>query len=102
MLNALGFYQVSIFVSQFLGSFIIGITQWSYFILQISQIKTESGAKVKANKTGIYKKWKERSHNKISLKGISNGEHDGDAINTGGNKLSLSSLVIHEFSFTKF
>ncbi|KGN66771.1 putative DEAD-box ATP-dependent RNA helicase 29 [Cucumis sativus] len=50
------------------------------------KIKTESGAKVKANKTGIYKKWKERSHNKISLKGISNGEHDGDAINTGGNQ----------------
>uniref|UniRef100_A0A9I9DFB0 RNA helicase n=1 Tax=Cucumis melo TaxID=3656 RepID=A0A9I9DFB0_CUCME len=50
------------------------------------KIKTESGAKVKANQTGIYKKWKERSHNKISLKGISNGEHDGDAKNTGGNQ----------------
>ncbi|GAB4833094.1 Putative DEAD-box ATP-dependent RNA helicase 29 [Ancistrocladus abbreviatus] len=33
------------------------------------KVKTESGKKVKATKTGIYKKWKERSHNKISLKG---------------------------------
>ncbi|KAK4387352.1 putative DEAD-box ATP-dependent RNA helicase 29 [Sesamum angolense] len=33
------------------------------------KVKTESGSKVKANKTGIYKKWKERSHKKISLKG---------------------------------
>ncbi|KAK2975924.1 hypothetical protein RJ640_007402 [Escallonia rubra] len=33
------------------------------------KIKTESGAKVKANKTGIYKRWKERSHNKISSRG---------------------------------
>ncbi|TKY69017.1 putative DEAD-box ATP-dependent RNA helicase 29 [Spatholobus suberectus] len=33
------------------------------------KIKTESGAKTKATKTGIYKKWKERSHGKISLKG---------------------------------
>ncbi|AES89733.1 putative RNA helicase [Medicago truncatula] len=40
------------------------------------KIKTESGAKTKANKTGIYKKWKERSHSKISLKGTS---ADGDA-----------------------
>ncbi|XP_004505526.1 putative DEAD-box ATP-dependent RNA helicase 29 [Cicer arietinum] len=40
------------------------------------KIKTESGAKTKANKTGIYKKWKDRSHSKISLKGTST---DGDA-----------------------
>ncbi|GAU46770.1 hypothetical protein TSUD_92650, partial [Trifolium subterraneum] len=40
------------------------------------KIKTESGAKTKTNKTGIYKKWKERSHSKISLKGTS---ADGDA-----------------------
>ncbi|XP_072978406.1 DEAD-box ATP-dependent RNA helicase 29 [Typha angustifolia] len=33
------------------------------------KIKTESGAKAKAMKTGIYKKWKERSHRKISLNG---------------------------------
>ncbi|XP_024032720.1 putative DEAD-box ATP-dependent RNA helicase 29 isoform X1 [Morus notabilis] len=41
------------------------------------KVKTESGAKVKANKTGIYKKWKERSHNKISLKGSGEGNADG-------------------------
>ncbi|KAG4393014.1 hypothetical protein GLYMA_03G001200v4 [Glycine max] len=40
------------------------------------KIKTESGAKTKANKTGIYKKWKERSHGRISLKGTNN---DGDS-----------------------
>ncbi|KFK42107.1 hypothetical protein AALP_AA2G211900 [Arabis alpina] len=37
------------------------------------KIKTESGAKVKAKKTDIYKRWKERSHKKVS-----HGE-DGDA-----------------------
>ncbi|KAI4305795.1 hypothetical protein L6164_029138 [Bauhinia variegata] len=41
-------------------------------------IKTESGAKAKANKTGIYKKWKERSHNRISHKGT-DGERDTQA-----------------------
>ncbi|KAL7181805.1 hypothetical protein ACSBR1_040665 [Camellia fascicularis] len=40
------------------------------------KIKTEGGAKVTANKTGIYKRWKERSHNKISLKGSS---YEGNA-----------------------
>lgn len=40
------------------------------------KIKTESGAKTKATKTGMYKKWKERSHTRISLKGTST---DGDA-----------------------
>ncbi|XP_021902445.1 putative DEAD-box ATP-dependent RNA helicase 29 [Carica papaya] len=45
------------------------------------KIKTESGAKVKASKTGIYKKWKERSHRKVSLKGTSN---EGDAAETTG------------------
>ncbi|KAL2319449.1 hypothetical protein Fmac_028418 [Flemingia macrophylla] len=39
------------------------------------KIKTESGAKTKATKTGIYKKWKERSHGKISLRGTNS---DGD------------------------
>ncbi|KAK1361368.1 RNA helicase [Heracleum sosnowskyi] len=40
------------------------------------KVKTESGAKVKANKTGIYKRWKERSHNTISSRGTS---RDGSA-----------------------
>lgn len=35
------------------------------------KIKTESGSKVKATKTGIYKKWKEHSHHKVSLRGTS-------------------------------
>lgn len=39
------------------------------------QVKTESGAKVKTEKTGIYKKWKERSHKKVYLKGTTNGEN---------------------------
>ncbi|KAF4356342.1 hypothetical protein G4B88_001217 [Cannabis sativa] len=39
------------------------------------KVKTESGARVKANKTGIYKKWKEHSHNKISFRG---GEENAD------------------------
>ncbi|KAJ4700843.1 DEAD-box ATP-dependent RNA helicase 29 [Melia azedarach] len=33
------------------------------------KVRTESGAKVKGNRTGIYKKWKEQSHKKVSLKG---------------------------------
>ncbi|KAH7519708.1 hypothetical protein FEM48_Zijuj08G0065900 [Ziziphus jujuba var. spinosa] len=49
------------------------------------KVKTEGGTKVKANKTGIYKKWKERSHNKISLKGTS-GEGDAEE-STGGHQL---------------
>ncbi|KAL5571703.1 hypothetical protein UlMin_021498 [Ulmus minor] len=40
------------------------------------KIKTESGAKVKANKTGIYKKWKERSHNKVSFRGSGEGNEE--------------------------
>ncbi|XP_020209204.1 putative DEAD-box ATP-dependent RNA helicase 29 isoform X2 [Cajanus cajan] len=39
------------------------------------KIKTESGAKTKATKTGIYKKWKERSHGRIFLRGTNS---DGD------------------------
>ncbi|XP_015888526.3 putative DEAD-box ATP-dependent RNA helicase 29 isoform X1 [Ziziphus jujuba] len=49
------------------------------------KVTTEGGTKVKANKTGIYKKWKERSHNKISLKGTS-GEGDAEE-STGGHQL---------------
>ncbi|OIW17988.1 hypothetical protein TanjilG_31361 [Lupinus angustifolius] len=48
------------------------------------KIKTESGAKTKATKTGIYKRWKERSHSKISF----NGTNDGDA--QGSTSLSGS------------
>lgn len=36
------------------------------------KIITESGKKGKANKTGIYKRWKEKSHSKISFQGANN------------------------------
>ncbi|KAL6504520.1 putative DEAD-box ATP-dependent RNA helicase 29 [Orobanche gracilis] len=48
------------------------------------KIITESGAKVKANKTGIYKKWKERSHNNVSLKGTSNDDTSQGASSSAG------------------
>ncbi|CAL5417524.1 unnamed protein product [Camellia sinensis] len=50
------------------------------------KIKTEGGAKVTANKTGIYKRWKEQSHNKISLKGSSyEGNAEESRSFSGGN-----------------
>lgn len=57
------------------------VFKFSFLFPMDAQIKTESGAKVKASKTGIYKKWKERSHRKVSLKGTSN---EGDAAETTG------------------
>ncbi|KAK3198901.1 hypothetical protein Dsin_022316 [Dipteronia sinensis] len=39
------------------------------------KVKTESGAKVKATKTGIYKKWKERSHKKVGTNNEGNAEY---------------------------
>lgn len=47
------------------------------------KVKTEGGSKVKANKTGIYKKWKARSHNKISFKGTSNDGNEN--VGTAGD-----------------
>ncbi|KAL6527520.1 putative DEAD-box ATP-dependent RNA helicase 29 [Orobanche gracilis] len=59
------------------------------------KIITESGAKVKANKTGIYKKWKERSHNNVSLKGASNdGTSQGASSSAGKFILELVSVII--------
>lgn len=49
------------------------------------KIKTESGAKVKASKTGIYKKWKERSHRKISLNGMPAGSSNEEGASLAGN-----------------
>ncbi|XVE60211.1 hypothetical protein DITRI_Ditri05aG0109700 [Diplodiscus trichospermus] len=49
------------------------------------KVKTESGARVKAEKTGIYKKWKERSHKKVSLKGTINGENAEETSNSSGD-----------------
>ncbi|KAK9993793.1 hypothetical protein SO802_023496 [Lithocarpus litseifolius] len=51
------------------------------------KIKTESGAKVKANKTGIYKKWKQQSHNKVSLRGAnSEGNVEGSTSISGDRR----------------
>ncbi|CAA7396725.1 unnamed protein product [Spirodela intermedia] len=41
------------------------------------KIKTEGGQRVKASKTGIYEKWKERSHMKISFSG--SGENSSES-----------------------
>ncbi|KAG4157636.1 hypothetical protein ERO13_D02G075100v2 [Gossypium hirsutum] len=69
------------------------------------KVKTESGAKIKTEKTGIYKKWKERSHKKVYLKGTTNGENGeattissgdyrsrGNGRNFRGNKKSQHSV----------
>lgn len=50
------------------------------------KIKTESGAKVKATKTGIYKKWKEGSHRKISLRGTNNDGNAEESTSFSGNR----------------
>ncbi|XP_012065044.1 putative DEAD-box ATP-dependent RNA helicase 29 isoform X2 [Jatropha curcas] len=50
------------------------------------KIKTENGAKVKSKNTGMYKKWKERSHRKVSLKGIGNGENDEQTSSFSGDR----------------
>ncbi|WOL19882.1 hypothetical protein Cni_G28684 [Canna indica] len=51
------------------------------------KIKNESGAKVKADKTGIYKRWKERSHQKISLGGMAkDNTHETTGIAGRGSK----------------
>ncbi|CAO2834266.1 unnamed protein product [Amaranthus hypochondriacus] len=47
------------------------------------KIKTEGGKKVKAQKTGIYKKWKASTHNKIASKGADDG-HVGVSGSAGG------------------
>lgn len=52
-------------------------------VMASGKIKNESGAKSKANKTGIYKKWKERSHKNVSLKGRSNEGTDESTHSTG-------------------
>lgn len=59
------------------------------------KIKTESGARVKAEKTGkIYKKWKEKSHQKISLGGgagtdAPGNDHAGRNYRGRGNQTNL-------------
>ncbi|VFR00280.1 unnamed protein product [Cuscuta campestris] len=48
------------------------------------KIKTEGGAKVKANKTGIYKRWKNESHKRISLKGNDMDSTAGESTSSSG------------------
>ncbi|KAA3485046.1 Dead box ATP-dependent RNA helicase isoform 1 [Gossypium australe] len=79
--------------------------QLTFILFCCLQVKTESGAKVKTEKTGIYKKWKERSHKKVYLKGTTNGENGeattissgdywsrGNGRNLRGNKKSQHSV----------
>ncbi|KAJ0472279.1 putative RNA helicase [Helianthus annuus] len=47
------------------------------------KIVTESGSKAKANKTGIYKRWKERSHSKISFQGSNNEAAESTSLRGG-------------------
>ncbi|XP_021760931.1 putative DEAD-box ATP-dependent RNA helicase 29 [Chenopodium quinoa] len=48
------------------------------------KIKTEGGKKVKAQRTGIYKKWKASTHNKIALKGHDSGGNVGSSSGFSG------------------
>lgn len=52
------------------------------------KIKTEGGQKVKAQKTGIYKKWKASTHNKIALKGTDNQGHVGSTTGFAGGRFN--------------
>lgn len=62
----------------------------------VMQIITESGAKVTTTKTGIYKRWKERSHSKVSFGG-SNTEGPSDE-GSGERGGSTGILVFTYFS----
>ncbi|KAF3617935.1 hypothetical protein FXO38_33691 [Capsicum annuum] len=48
------------------------------------KIKTESGSKMKSNKTGIYKKWKDRSHKRVSLNGTNDGNFAAESTSLAG------------------
>lgn len=53
-------------------------------MFSIGQVKTEGGHKVKAQKTGIYKKWKASTHNKIASKGSHNEGNVGATVGFAG------------------
>lgn len=40
------------------------------------QVKTESGAKVKLEKTGMFDKWKARTHKNVSFNGTGEGNDE--------------------------
>ncbi|KAH0722151.1 hypothetical protein KY289_005195 [Solanum tuberosum] len=48
------------------------------------KIKTESGSKGKTNKTGIYKKWKDQSHKRVSLNGTNDGNSAAQSTSLAG------------------
>ncbi|CAN4087151.1 unnamed protein product [Withania somnifera] len=48
------------------------------------KIKTESGSKMKSNKTGIYKKWKDQSHKRVSLNGTNDGNFAAESTSLAG------------------
>ncbi|XP_047334167.1 putative DEAD-box ATP-dependent RNA helicase 29 [Impatiens glandulifera] len=48
------------------------------------KVKTEGGSKTTATKTGIYKRWKDRSHRSISLKGNDEGNTEASTSSGGG------------------
>ncbi|KAL3845461.1 hypothetical protein ACJIZ3_002864 [Penstemon smallii] len=48
------------------------------------KIQNESGAKVKSFKKGIYKRWKEQSHKKVSFRGTSNDDTAEGAPSSAG------------------
>nr|XP_043610076.1 putative DEAD-box ATP-dependent RNA helicase 29 [Erigeron canadensis] len=50
------------------------------------KIITESGSKGKANKTGIYEKWKARTHNKISFQGTNSEGSPVDSMSVKGGR----------------
>ncbi|KAF3790559.1 putative DEAD-box ATP-dependent RNA helicase 29 [Nymphaea thermarum] len=59
-------------------------------VMASGKIKNESGAKIKKGKTGIYQKWKQKSHSKISHGGTQDeGTLDNEQVLEGGNKHGL-------------
>ncbi|XP_031473298.1 putative DEAD-box ATP-dependent RNA helicase 29 [Nymphaea colorata] len=59
-------------------------------VMASGKIKNESGAKIKKGKTGIYQKWKQKSHSKISHSGAQDERTlDNEQVLEGGNKHGL-------------
>ncbi|XP_077249788.1 putative DEAD-box ATP-dependent RNA helicase 29 [Tasmannia lanceolata] len=50
------------------------------------KVKTESGSKVKATKTGIYKKWQQHTHRKISFDGTPSEGNAQDDTRSAGDR----------------
>ncbi|GMH00892.1 hypothetical protein Nepgr_002731 [Nepenthes gracilis] len=52
------------------------------------KVKTESGKKVKASKSGIYKRWKDQTHKKISFKGADDAGSVDDTTSLSGGRFN--------------